>query len=742
MYFSKRVSSYLLILLTSGLLACGGGGGGGGGGVDSGGDSGGDGGGNTATPADRWVVSGNADGTMSLLRVNPVAGFATAVGYTPISAFSFRDMAFDAANDRLVALDSQGIHVIGADRDSGAVSLIDSATSSTSSNSHLALATDGGSVYVASGSGTTKFIDAYSIDAAGMLTALTPVALTVDPDYIQLDPTQSRLYLVSRSDDTIEIYDINTDGSLAAGPVSYATDEDPTALLFHPSADVAYLLRADNSSDSLEVLNVDATTGALSASGSSFDVDTNPIDLVLSDDGMHLYVLETSNDQVHHFGVDSSSGALSFVAAHNLSFTPTDLQLSQTGAELYISHSEEDLVSTLSVDGSDGTLEVMDWTRVFDSAQTVASISGNGALTPTPRFLLAPDTTGLSRYQIDANGALSLAEKSTANRRLINGEVEVDYLNGVLLAAGVDEFAQDWVAGYSFSTANGSAELATDFVGSFDTDSDFQRIEIGRSSRFAYVQDQGRFSSDPLFPGLTGSIYAYAYDATGDITPTPVDTQTTGEGPENMTLNPSGRYIYSINSFDDDIRWYEINEDDGTLSGGGTTQPGGNGSGEGRPIDLVFHPNGRYAYVSINDDSEVGRYVVDDDGSLDNISRFNTAPSNGGNDTEPGPMAVHPNGLYLIVGERSSDTNILVLNIDPNASYSLNFQQRVELSANPTWVEINPAGDRVYVRYTDETIEVFSFDAVTGTLTSTGQVEDAGDNGGFMGTLKLVAPLE
>ena len=758
MKYCKYLTTLLFILLCLSISACGGGSSGGddsgGGSSSSGSSSGGSSGSGSGSsggssggdpdpdPADRFVISGNSDGTLSILRVDPVAGFATSVGFVNLSGLTtIRDMFYDVDNQRLIVLDSQNIHTLSTDVDSGNMGLIDSETTSTSSNSHLVVSDDRSTAYVASGSGTEKFIDVFSIDSAGMLTTLENVTSAIDPDYIQLNPGSEQVYLVSRSDDSIEIYDVNSDGSLVSGPATFNTDENPTALIFHDTVNVAYLLRADNSDDSLEVLNVDPTTGALSSSGSSFDVDTSANDLVLSSDGAHLYIIESSNDEVHHYTVDTSNGALSFVASHNLSFTPTDLQLSQTGAELYISHSEDDLVSTIAVNSSDGTLEIMDWTRVFDSANSVAAISGPGALTPTPTFLLAPDRTGLSRYSIDENGALTLEDKESNAEALISGQVAFEPINQLLFGAGEDATAneQDFVTAYSFNPSTGATVLADDFVGSLDTLSDFERLVTGRSGRFIYVQDQGSFSTNPT---LDGSIRAYAFDDAGNITQFPVDTQTTGEGPESLRLAPNGRYIYSVNSFDDDVRWYEISESDGSISGGGTTQPGGSGLGAGRPIDIAFHPNGRFAYVSIQDESEVGRYQVDENGNLNNISRFNTATSNSGTETDPTALAIHPNGLYLFAVERNSSGDILVMSIDPEASYSLSFVQRLSVTGNPTWVEINPAGDSLYVRYSDESIEVFDFDVSSETLSSTGQTVDAGDDGGFLGSLTLIAPLQ
>lgn len=725
-------SAVVLSLL---LAACGGGGGGGG----SNGDNGGNGGG-TPDPADRFVVTGNTGGTLSILRVNPAAGFATAVGFASLSSsFSVGDMAYDAGNERLVVLTSQELYVVGFDPDTGEVEVLDSADSSSTSNSHLALSADGGLVYVATGTSSDQFIEAYSIDAAGTLSPFNPVASGVDPDYIRLNPAEDRLYVVSRTDDTIEIYELFDDGSLDGGPATSATRANPSALVFDEAGDVAYLVRADNSNDTLQILDVDSADGTLTARASTFDVD-DALDLVLSADGEHLYVLESSNDRVHHFDVDPATGSLSFVDEHSLGFTPTDLQLSRIGAELYVSHSEQDLVSTLAVDATDGTLELRDATRVFDGAGAVAAIGGAGALTPTATFLLAPDQTGLNRYAIGPDGGLTLDDKENGSSALINGQVAVDYAGGFLFATGENAGNEDLVASYEFDPVAGTTTFLGFFVDTTNDQASFQRIEVGRAGGVVYVLDEDVLN--PGGPPQTGFVRAFEYDASGDVDPSSVDDQGVGEAPENMRLHPSGRYLYTINSFGDNIDSLEVDEDDGGLQFSWLATPGGTGSGEGRPIDIAFHPNGRYAYVSLRDDSEIVRYVVDDDGSLDNLSRFNTATSNGNSDTEPGPLAMHPGGGFLFAGERRTDTNILVTSIDPSASYSLTFEQRLPVSGNPTWIEVHPSGDTVYVRYTDETIEVFDFDASTGTLTSTGQVEDAGDEGGFLGTLTLVAPLQ
>ena len=721
-------------LIMLGFLGCGGGGGGGGGGAGGAGGAG-------NTPADRWVLSGNNDATISLFRVDPVAGFANAVAfYDTGSAFGARDMVYDAANARILVLNRTEFRTLEFDAASGQIVEIDVRPTSDNS-SHFVLNSAATTAYVASGTSNNQFVDVFPITGNGTLSAPTAVSLTVDPDYITLNPAGDRLYVVSRTDDQIVIFDVNGDGSLAANPTTISTDQNPTSLVFHTTGTVAYLTRSDNSQDSLQVLNV-GTNGDLAPSGVVFDVDTNAIDMVLSENGDHLYVIEAGNREVHHFSADTASGALTFVNSINLSFNLTDLSLSSTGAELYVSHSEGDQISTLSVNASDGTLTLKGSARGFDNPNTVAAVGGLGALTPTATFLLTPDRTGLSKFSIGTDGLLTLVNKENTPNARISGEVAVQYAAGLLLGTGGNVSTNDLLTSYTFNPVSG--DLA--FVQSFDatavnSESEFERIELGRSGRFMYILDEDLLQSSPA---QFGFIRSYAYADDGSLTTTAIDTDGVGMAPENMTLHPAGRYIYSINSFGDNISIFEVEESTGTLSGRGTRTPGKTGPGNGRPIDLKFHPNGRFAFVSLQDDSQMVTYTLNENGGLDNPRRV-TPPAINGTAAEPGPIAVHPNGKYVYVGEISSGNHIALYDVN-QTDFSLTYRTRITTGDNtpPSWIEVDPSGQYLYVRVRGAVgeVRVFNIDPSTGTLTDTTQSEVVGNDAGFFPSMTLVTPLQ
>ncbi len=684
-----------------------------------------------AEPADRFVVSGNNDGTLSIFRNNAMTGYATTMAYFDAgNGFAIQDMAYDNVNGRIVLITSNAIHVLSIDASSAEISELDS-RDTRGSSSHLTLNTTGTVAYVASGTSSNQAVDMFTIGDTGVLSPVDTTSLSIDPDYIVLDPAEAYLYVVSRTNDEILIFSVNGDNSLATSPTTMPTETNPTALGFNTSGSKAYLTR-QNDSDNLVVYDV-ASNGGLTQS-TTFSNSNSPIDMAFNTDGSQLYVLDSSNKSINRYSVDGD-GVLAFVDSTNVSFTATDITLGHTGERLYVSHSEDDLVSTIDISSTDGSLNVAGWVRAFSGAQTVASIGADGALEPTPTFLLAPDQAGLNIFVTASNGMLTQEATINVDSALIDGQVAVNGNDGLLLGAGTNEAEENLLTSYRFNP--NSAETTQGDVHVINTADPTEptRLALGKSDRYMYVLDVGDNFPDESF------IHSYAYDASGTtiIDSTPVNTvsMSINKGPENMTIAPDGNYLYSVNSFNDTIAIYRIGRSNGSLTFFENFTPGTFGSQVGRPIDIKFHPSGRYAYVSLEDDRELVRFEVETNGRL---SSGNTVVPPG-TDINPGPLAVHPNGEFLYNGERSPGA-VSVYAID-SGNFTLTHQSRVSASGStPSWLEVDPQGRFLYARYRDETIEVFSIDASSGDLTTIQSSVDVGSAAGFLPTLTLVSPLQ
>ena len=348
--------------------------------------------------------------------------------------------------------------------------------------------------------------------------------------------------------------------------------------------------------------------------------------------------------------------------------------------------------------------------------------------------MLTPDESGLSRYTVDQDGLLSLVDKDTFID--LSGEFAVDYVNELLLGAGENPDRDDLLLSLMFDLKDGELTSVDSEDATVSSQSDFERIELGRSGDFIYVLDTDILDSST---NQRGSVRVYEYSDDGQISSSEVDSLMVGQAPENLTIHPAGRYIYAINSFDDDISRIEINASNGQISNRTDYRPGGNGSGVGRPLDMKFHPNGRYAYVSLEDDREMVRYVVGNNGTLDNISRT-SPPSDNGDAVDPGPIGMHPNGRFLYVGERGAARNIAVYQIN-QSDFTLTFQSRIDVSENPSWIEVDPMGQFLLARYGDGSLQSFSIDQTTGEP-SLSQTVDNGDQGTQLPSLTLVSPLQ
>jgi len=123
---------------------------------------------------------------------------------------------------------------------------------------------------------------------------------------------------------------------------------------------------------------------------------------------------------------------------------------------------------------------------------------------------------------------------------------------------------------------------------------------------------------------------------------------------------------------------------DGQLSNIQTIRPGDSGLGFG-PRHLDFHPNGRFAYVSLERQNSIAVFGLKADGTLTPQPLFlkNALTDPNGKEKHPGqgvgPIHVHPNGRFVYQTNRGSGTvevggkrvsnggenNVVVWTIDP-----------------------------------------------------------------------------
>jgi 6-phosphogluconolactonase len=127
--------------------------------------------------------------------------------------------------------------------------------------------------------------------ATGAITlgAETPQVQDTTPTGIALLPSKKFLYAVNSFANTISIFKVASDGTLAlSGTPTPAGGSSPNAAVIDPSG--KYLLVTNNLGNTVSVFSVDAGTGALAQVGSPVPANQNPAEILITPSGKFVYV--------------------------------------------------------------------------------------------------------------------------------------------------------------------------------------------------------------------------------------------------------------------------------------------------------------------------------------------------------------------------------------------------------------------------------------------------------------------
>lgn len=649
------------VLLAVGLAACSGGGGGG--------------------RVARFVVTANFDGSLSVFRAtgNPRA----------LDAQSAYDTKLSAVRAVLTASDGQTLYALGDDGSSGVVQVLtlDRETGRISNKNMIrvnrgvaagVLSPDGRNLYVASG--TQNGLSQLGITANG-LEVIAPNPAGDPLTNVALHPSSTLLYTLGRDTHIVQAFMRNpASGELTAGP-TLTLDDPPTAIAFNRSGTAAYI-SVDRDSDNVRVYDVNAITGAL-AFRKTFSAGDGPIAITVDAAGAYAYVANTRSSNVTVFSIDAATGDLGKLQTVSGGSAPQELRIDPTGATLYSADFSSASLTSFAVDPTTGQLSEAEQVRGRSGIYGLAVAPGSAYAQQVARYALAPASDGIHVYRVtDAQGTLAPEATDKVGSGLV--DAVVDPVHNVVYAVAQDNQVRSYPFGSrptSFSTV------------SVDTDAVLGRVVLEPSGQYLFALDERSVS------GLSGRIYVFRIGANGALEA--VQTRATGRNPENLVVHPAGRYLYSIDSYGDTITLFELNLSSGVLSQKQTFTPGRTGTGRGRPITMAFHPNGRYAYVTLEDDREIVRFHINDgNGFLESPQRLSTTSV--GSDGRPRYIAVHPDGKR-VTATFWGDT---VATFTVNDNFTLSAAETIPVTQHPSYIAIDPQGGFAYVTVKDGTVRL------------------------------------
>jgi len=265
--------------------------------------------------------------------------------------------------------------------------------------------------------------------------------------------------------------------------------------------------------------------------------------------------------------------------------------------------------------------------------------------------------------------------------------------------------------GYTLNGEDGSLVELGGY--SFDVGSYPKKIVTDPSRRFAYISS---FNNQ--------KITCYKIDSdTGRLVPigSPVSA---GSGVSSLAVDPSGKYLYAVNSTNNfpngnSVSAYAIDQSTGSLS----SISGSPFAAGSYPNGIAIDPTGRFVYVPANDGgsgTNIGVFSISGSGALAKSSDIVAGAGVCG-------IAIHPKGKFLYPTFWNGATDAAVQALTLNTTDGLLLGGQVTRTYNilprapgnfAEVVEIDPTGRFLYVcLYSKTKIAIYSIDQTSGDLT-------------------------
>lgn len=294
-----------------------------------------------------------------------------------------------------------------------------------------------------------------SINTNGTLTSIlgSPYTAGTQPSAVAVTPSGKFIYVLNAGSNSITQYLIAKDGTLSKIQADVQTGNQPSGIVVDPLERFAAV--SNKTDGSVSIYHIDSTSGALIPfSNSPILVNNNPVAvaatssfvyavapnsigviavdpinlitaipvgspfgagtvnaLTAASAGIQLYGLDTANNRVQGYTLNTTTGVPTFGTSIATGTQPVAMLQALNGRFLYVANKGSNNVSAYSVDGSGGL------TAVSGSPFTAGTGPSALAFDPVNNFLLVSNSgsTDLSVFAINTTtGALTSAATPTS----------------------------------------------------------------------------------------------------------------------------------------------------------------------------------------------------------------------------------------------------------------------------------------------------------------------------------------
>lgn len=313
----------------------------------------------------RYVYAVNAaDNTISSYTLDSSTGLLSALATVPANTLSgtsaYRSVispdgnTLFVLNPRACCASSANVSVFTVDNASGTLSF---ASTWTVGNIASGLAVDGTGSYVFVASSDGHSISTATFDrSTGLLSSVgnTGLAFGAAPLGLAADPSGRFLYSANSGDESVTALRIGSGGALTVvGSSPTGTGSAPSAVATDPSGRFAYVANPGN--NTITAYRINSTSGALTqvaATPSSAAAGA----IAVAPNGRWVLATGSGSSSVMVFSVNDTSGALTFHSSIALAAAPQAISIDATSRYVYATSGADNKVSTIELDPSTGLL--------------------------------------------------------------------------------------------------------------------------------------------------------------------------------------------------------------------------------------------------------------------------------------------------------------------------------------------------------------------------------------------------
>jgi len=215
----------------------------------------------------------------------------------------------------------------------------------------------------------------YTIDATtGVLTSIGEIGAGWYPDSVVVHPSGKFAYVANYGDGlggtpgSVSMYRINADGALSSTGTIAEAYPGATSVAVHPSGKFAYVASA-RFNDTISTYTIDATTGALTSTGRIDGANGGTTSVAVHPSGKFAYMTNAdispgvfaggSSNTISIYTIDATTGALTSTGTIPAGTLPKSVTVDPSGKFAYVANNFSNSISMYTIDATTGALTLI-----------------------------------------------------------------------------------------------------------------------------------------------------------------------------------------------------------------------------------------------------------------------------------------------------------------------------------------------------------------------------------------------